>query len=126
VFPINKKLWTSSFVMFTGGAAACMLALFMWLIDLRGSRWWTEPFQVFGLNPILAFFGSNIFALLIYVDFTVTRHGNQIAPEEWLNDVFLASWLPAKIASLAFALLFVTLWWAILRVFLKRGILIKV
>jgi predicted acyltransferase len=126
VFPVNKKLWTSSFVLFTGGMAAGTLALFMWLIELRNNRWWTEPFRVFGVNPILAFFGSNIFALLIYVDFTVTWHGNRIAPEEWFNDVFLASWLPDKVASLAFALLFVILWWAILRLFLKRGIFIRV
>jgi predicted acyltransferase len=126
VFPINKKLWTSSFVIFTGGMAAAMLACSMWLIDLRASRWWTEPLRVFGVNPVLAFVASNISALLIYVDFTVTRNGHRIAVEEWFNDVFLASWLPDKVASLAFALLFVTVWWAILRIFLKRGILIKI
>jgi predicted acyltransferase len=125
-FPINKKLWTSSFVVFTGGAAACVLATFMWLIDLRGSRWWIEPFRAFGINPILAFVASNIFALLIYVDIMVMLGGRRVSLEEWFYDVFLAPWLPDKIASLAFALLFVTLWWAILRVLLKRGIAIKI
>lgn len=125
-FPINKKLWTSSFVLFTGGASAALLALFMWLIDLRGSRWWTPPFLVFGVNPILAFVASDISAILIFVDFDVERHGRRISVARWLNDVFLASWLPDRIASLAFAALFVAVWWAILRVVYRRGIILKV
>jgi predicted acyltransferase len=125
-FPINKKLWTSSFVVFTGGMSAATLALLMALIELRGSRWWTEPFRVFGVNPILAFVASDIGAILIFVDFTVERNGSRIAVAQWVNDVLLASWLPDKIASLAFALLFVAAWWAILRIFYKRGIILKV
>lgn len=125
-FPINKKLWTSSFVVFTGGMAAAILAATMWLVEMRGSKWWTEPFRVFGVNPILAFVGSDIMALLIYVDFTVMHNGVKVAPEEWFDDVFLASWLPPKVASLVFAILFVAVWWAILRVFYKRGIMLKV
>jgi predicted acyltransferase len=126
VFPINKKLWTSSFVVFTGGVSASLLALCMWGIELRGSRWWTEPFRVFGVNPILAFVASDISAILIFVDLVIVRNGQRIALAQWFNDVVLASWLPDKIASLIFALLFVTVWWAIMRVFYKRGIVLKV
>jgi predicted acyltransferase len=126
IFPINKKLWTSSFVVFTGGMAACLLALCMWLIELRGSDWWTHPFRVFGVNPILTFVASDLSAILIYRDFTVEHDGNRIPIELWFNDTMLASWLPDKIASLAFAILFVLVWWGILSIVYKRGIILKI
>jgi predicted acyltransferase len=126
VFPINKKLWTSSFVLFTGGVSAALLACLIWLIDMRKSTWWTDPFRVFGVNPILAFTASDLMAILIYRDFSVDYVGRSVSVQEWFNDVALASWLPPKIASLAFALLFVFFWYLILRVFYRRGILLKV
>jgi len=125
-FPINKKLWTSSFVVFTGGMAACLLAFFMWLIELRGSDRWTHPFRVFGVNPILAFVASDLSAILIYRTFTVEHNGDRISIEQWFDDTLLASWLPDKIASLAFAILFVLMWWGILRIIYKRGIVLKI
>jgi predicted acyltransferase len=126
VFPINKKLWTSSFVLFTGGVSAVLLASFMWLMEIRGSTWWTGPFHVFGVNPILAFTASDLMAILIYRDFTVEFGGKSVAVQEWFDDVALASWLPPKIASLAFAVLFVFFWYLVLRVFYRRGIVLKV
>ena len=126
VFPINKKLWTSSFVVFTGGVSATLFACFMWFVDVRGSTWWTEPFRVFGFNPILAFAASDLMAILIYRDVTVAFDGRTISVQEWFNDVALASWLPPRIASLAFALLFVFFWYLVLRAFYRRGILLKV
>ncbi len=124
-FPINKKLWTSSFVVFTGGVSSVLLASLLWLIDIRGSNWWIEPFRVFGVNPILAFTASDLMAILIYRDFSIEFRGKTVSVQEWFNDVVLASWLPPKIASLAFALLFVFFWYLVLRVFYRRGILLK-
>src|SRR6185295_4720049 len=50
VLPINKNLWTSSYVVFTAGMACVVLAACMWLVDQRGVRWWTRPFVVYGVN----------------------------------------------------------------------------
>ena len=47
-FPINKPLWTSSYVLFTAGAGSLLLALCMWLIDVRGWRAWGAPFLWLG------------------------------------------------------------------------------
>jgi len=55
-FPINKLLWTSSFVFFAGGWSMLLLALFYWLIDMRGYRRWAFPFVVIGLNAITIYF----------------------------------------------------------------------
>ena len=57
VFPINKALWTSSYVVFTAGFACVMLALCIWVIDIRQLRGWTKPFVIYGVNPIVAFVG---------------------------------------------------------------------
>jgi predicted acyltransferase len=51
-FPIIKNIWSSSFVLFAGGWSLLLLALFYWIIDVRGYRRWTFFFTVIGLNPI--------------------------------------------------------------------------
>ncbi|HKY27404.1 MAG TPA: heparan-alpha-glucosaminide N-acetyltransferase domain-containing protein, partial [Pyrinomonadaceae bacterium] len=56
-FPINKALWTSSYVLFTGGLALQFLALCYWIIDIKGYRRWAKPFEVFGLNAIALYVG---------------------------------------------------------------------
>jgi predicted acyltransferase len=64
-FPINKNLWTSSYVVFTAGVALHFLAACYWLVDVKGWRRWAFPFVVFGLNAIAAFFLSGIFARVL-------------------------------------------------------------
>ena len=59
-FPIVKKLWTSSYVLLAGGCSALFLALFYWLIDLKGWRLWAQPFVWIGLNPILIYLLCNV------------------------------------------------------------------
>lgn len=60
VFPINKALWTSSYVLLTAGIAAIILSILLWVIDVRGLRKWTIPFQIFGKNAILGFILSGL------------------------------------------------------------------
>ena len=60
-FPINKKLWTSSYVVFTAGCALVCLAMCYWLIDIKLHRgWWTRPFLIFGSNAITAYVISEL------------------------------------------------------------------
>lgn len=54
-FPINKNLWTSTFVLFTGGFAMVLFAACYWAVDMRGWRGLASPFLVFGMNAILAY-----------------------------------------------------------------------
>lgn len=59
-FPINKNLWTSSFVLFTGGFALMCLAFFYWILEIRNWRGaWTTPFLVFGMNAIAGFLADS-------------------------------------------------------------------
>lgn len=125
-FPINKNLWTSSYVVFTAGMAAVTLATCLWLIDVRGSRWWTTPFVVFGVNPILAFVGSGLMARLIYSVISVEVDGRRTSLQAAIYQAVYAPWLPPQVASLLFALSFVLVWLAVLWVLYRRGIFLKV
>ncbi|MFD2938860.1 acyltransferase family protein [Flavobacterium notoginsengisoli] len=59
--PIIKKIWTSSFVIFSSGISFVLLALFYWLVDVKGYKKWAYPFRVIGLNAIAAYVGSHVF-----------------------------------------------------------------
>ena len=61
LFPINKLLWSSSYVLFAGGWSLFFLALFYWLIDVRGYKKWAFPFVVVGLNPITIYVAQGLF-----------------------------------------------------------------
>ena len=126
VFPINKNLWTSSYALFTAGAAALGLALCLWLIDGRGWRGWIRPFVVFGVNPILAFVGSAMVSRLLYTTIHVSYQGEMVPLQQAIHRALFASWLPPKAASLAFALAMVAAWWAVLALLDRRGIRLKV
>lgn len=125
-FPINKSLWTSSYVMFTGGMAAIALAACVWLIDVKAIRWWTKPFIIYGMNPILAFVGSGVLARIIYSLIKVPFGGKVVSLETALYEGGFASWLDPRNASLAFAVCIVLFWLGILTVLYRRKIFLKV
>jgi predicted acyltransferase len=124
-FPINKSLWTSSYVLFTAGMAAVALATCMWIIDEHRVTGWTKPFVIYGMNPIVAFVGSGITARLIYSIFKVESNGRPIALQAWIYQTFYASWLAPRNASLLFAITFVLVWFAILWALYRRRIFVK-
>jgi predicted acyltransferase len=125
-FPINKNLWTSSYVVFTAGVAAITLATCMWIIDVRGIRWWTPPFVVFGVNPFIAFIGSEAMARLIYSVLTVPDASGRPVSVATAGYELFALWLPPRVASLAFALSFVLFWLGVLTVLYRRNFIFKV
>lgn len=125
-FPINKSLWTSSYVLFTAGMAATTLATILWITDVHRVRWWTRPFVIYGVNPIIAFVGSGMMARLIYSLWKVEYAGAPTAVQAVVYKELFASWLAPRNASLAFALAFVLVWLGILWVLDRRGIYFKV
>ena len=126
VFPINKSLWTSSYVLFTAGMAAVSLATIMWIVEHYNVRWWTKPFVIFGVNPIVAFVGSAMFARLIYTLWKVDYEGKSQSVQSVIYQALFLSWLPPRAASLAFAITFVLFWLGILSLLYRRNIVLKV
>ena len=125
-FPINKNLWTSSYVIFTAGMACVTLATVMWIVDYVNVKWWTKPFVVYGVNPIVAFVGSGVMARLIYTLWHVNYGGKPTAVQDAIYQSVFLPWLPPRVASLAFAITFVLLWYGILLVLYRRKIILKV
>ncbi len=113
-FPINKPLWTSSYVVFTSGMAALTLAACYWIIDARGVHRGTGPFVAFGRNAILAFFLSGIFARLLGI-IRIEAGGETVSLKTAIFETVFAPLAPPQAASLLFALAFVALWtaWAV-------------
>ncbi len=66
VFPINKKLWTSSFVLHTVGLDCMIIAFIMYIVDFRGSRRWTYFFEVLGKNPLFIYLLSEILVIILF------------------------------------------------------------
>ena len=66
-FPINKQLWTSSYVMLTGGAALIVFAACIHLIEVRGVRAWSRPFVILGRNAIVLFVLSGLIGKLLII-----------------------------------------------------------
>jgi len=125
-FPINKSIWTSSYVVFTAGMACVAIATIMWIVDVQGVKRWTKPLVIYGMNPMVAFVGSGVMERCIYSIFTVPYHGKSTALETALYEWGFHSWLEPVNASLAFAIAFVLLWFGILYVLYKKQIFFKV
>ena len=126
VFPINKNLWTSSFVLLTGGFAMVALALCYWLVDVRGSRGWTPPFLVFGMNAILAYALAALVSE-VSTDFDFLHfHGHETTLHGWIYDNFFVPHLSAVNASLAFGLVFTLVIFLLMWPFYRGKIFLRI
>jgi len=121
-FPINKKLWTSSYVVFTAGIALVCLALCYQVVDVRRRRGaWTWPILVFGKNAIAAYIFSETLAMLLY---GIHLSGGSLLTHVY-RSVFAPLASPAN-ASLLYALVYVGLCWVVMAVLYSKRIFIKV
>ena len=124
-FPINKNLWTSSYVIFTAGAALILLSAMYWVIDVKGRRKWARPLVAFGVNAISVYVLAGMVArLLNYTQVTV--EDGEVPLKIWLFDNYFAPLAPPNIASLAFAVAFLGVLWLLVELLYKKQIFIKV
>lgn len=131
-FPINKKLWTSSFVLFAGGLSLLLLALFIWIGDGRGSRKISSDraanppiftfLLVFGTNAITAYVFSELLASTV----DVIRVGSGVSLQHWFYRSILAGIPDPALASLLYSLGFVAVCWLPVYVLYRRRIFIKI
>jgi predicted acyltransferase len=121
-FPIYKPLWTSSYVLFTAGAACLLLALCWWLIEMRGWHAWARPFLWLGSNAILVY-ALSTFAAKLWGIIKVT---GGITLQSWIYEHWFAPLAQEKNASLAFALSYTALWTLVAWGLYRKKIFIKV
>ena len=130
VFPINKALWTSSYVCYAAGIALMILGALYFVIDVLEFDIWIKPFVIFGVNPMLVFFFSGIIPRVLNM-IKIAQPGNLENPEAglvaWLYSHLITPFFTApKNASLAGALTYLVIWFVILVLFDRKKIIIKV
>ncbi|MFZ4583004.1 MAG: acyltransferase family protein [Paludibacter sp.] len=123
-FPINKKIWSISFVLTTCGLASLFLGLLIWIIDIKGFRKWAVFFESFGVNPMFVYVVGAVLGILIG-NLGFTLNGDFIAFKTYIFNNLIQPTLGDYPGSLVFALLFVSVCWAVGHVLYKKKIFIK-
>ena len=124
-FPINKRLWTSSFVLFMAGMALLLLAICYWLVDIKQWRRWTMPFLVYGANAIAAYVFASLTAHLLY-RIQVHSAGRTVPLAQAIYERIFVPLGSAANASLYFALSYVLVCWLVMLVLYRKRIFIKI
>jgi predicted acyltransferase len=123
--PINKNLWTASYVVFTSGAALLAIGLCVLAIDVCGWKRRIAPFvsffSTFGTNPLLVFVLSGLLAKTFGLVKFADAAGLTITLHTWLYRGGFSWIADPTLRSHAFALATILFWWAVLRAFEKKG-----
>lgn len=129
VFPINKSLWTSSYVLFTSGIALLLLSIIFYLVDVLNYKKWTKFFIIWGVNPMIVFFLSGILPRAL----TMIKVQNPADASAEINvrDYAYTFWISSNFdnqyfASVVYAILYVLLWSVVLWYFYKKKMFFKV
>ncbi len=125
-FPMNKSIWTSSYVLYTAGLALNFLGICYWFIDVLGYKKWAIPFQVYGLNAITVFFLSGLVAKTMNLIKVTNAAGEEITLKYLIFDSLFLSWLDPINASLLWAIMYIAVWLGLMWILYSKKIFIKV
>ncbi len=127
--PINKKVWSPTFVLTTCGLASSFLALLIWIIDIRGHKRWCKFFEVFGINPLFLYCLGAVLSIIlgaVKVPWAGAESG-MISIKGWCYQAVLNPLFGDETAaSLAYALIFVIVNWLVGLILYKKKIYIKI
>jgi predicted acyltransferase len=127
VFPINKKLWTSSYVLLAGGLSMSIFTLCYYIVDVKGIQNWGKFFKIFGTNAILGYMVSELLITILFMIQTTDASGKTINAQEAIYNTLFVSWAgKTEIASFLFALTYMLFCWAIVWLFYRKNIFLKV
>jgi predicted acyltransferase len=125
-FPINKKLWTSSYVLFAAGCSLLVWALCLWLTDIRGwKKGWTGFWLVFGTNAIFAYVLSEVLGGLTWFITIPTGAGHRLELGEWSYRHIFAFIHPPGLASLVYSIVFMLVCWLPVSILYRKKIFLK-
>ena len=129
IFPINKSLWTSSYVLYTSGLAILCLTILFYVIEVADYKKWTKLFLIWGVNPMVVFFFSGIIPQgLRMIQFQNPRiPAEQINLQKYLYSFWIEPFFTNPLfASLVGAIIYVGIWSFILWLFYKNKLIFKV
>lgn len=124
IFPINKQLWSSSYVLFAGGICILLLCLAFWYIDVKERGKWTWPLLVFGVNALTAYIVSEILPGML--NWIHIPWGDKHPGALKFVYVVLSGMMDARNASLLAAVVFVLLLWVLLYPLYRKRIYLKI
>jgi predicted acyltransferase len=124
IFPINKPLWTSSFVLYTSGFASLFLGILFWIIDVKGYAGWTKPFQVFGMNSIFIYVLAEFLAISFWIKITLSS-GETLSIVNWIYNRCYLPLAGTFNGSLLYALTFTFFCWFVSWILYYKKIFIK-
>ncbi len=125
-FPINKKIWTSSYVVYTSGIALLFLGVIYWLVDIHAYRKWAWPFVVYGMNALFVYILSGMLAKLMYYIRWEGSGGELITLQGWIYEHGYLAIFSDYNASLAYAITNVLVLWLVAWWLYHKHIFIKV
>ena len=124
-FPINKQLWTSSYVLYTAGIATILLAGMVWLVDIKKIDWWTKPFVILGSNAIFLYILSSLWVkILLKISFKLD--GKMISGYSYLYITIFQPIAGNINGSLFFAIFHVLFFLLLLTWMYRKKIFIKI
>lgn len=126
LLPINKSIWTPSFVLLTGGLAAALFGLTHFVVDVAGWRRWAAPFVTYGKNAIAVYVGSGFLADTLLAIKWAGADGVRASLWQRLYGALYSSWLPPHEASFAWALSMVLVFYLLALWMDRRGVYLKV
>jgi predicted acyltransferase len=133
VFPINKKIWTSSYTVYTTGLATITIATMIYLIEFKNVKGWLSKFfDVFGKNALFVFALSAFLPKILWlirIPDGLNKDGKQIYTDPWHGFYkYVCAKIPGdvRIGSLAFAICFIIFMWSICYWMDKKKIYVKV
>lgn len=125
LFPINKQLWTSTYVIFTAGAVLLLLGVCYWLIEGLKLRKWAFPFLVIGTNAIAVYVGSGLMVKLMGL-IRVSSNGETLPLRALIYNRLLVPWAGELNGSLVYPLILILIWIGIMIPLYRKKIFIKI
>jgi predicted acyltransferase len=125
-FPINKNIWTSSYAVFTAGAASLLLALCYWIIDVKGWRGWTKPFVILGTNAITLFVLSGLLVKTLALIRVAEDDGRVVSISRYAYLHYFLPLASPKNASLLWALTNLVVLFGVLAWMYRRRLFLRV
>jgi predicted acyltransferase len=122
IFPISKKLWTSSFVLYTVGLDLSIMAVLIYIIEIRKIKHGIFFFDVFGKNPLFIY----LFSELFYVTLRMIPAGSGLDAFEWMSEKIFQAVFPGAFGSLVTAIVYVLVCWSLGWWLNKKRIYIKI
>lgn len=123
--PINKKIWSPTFVLTTTGFAAQLLGILIWIIDIQKKQKWSNFFHAFGVNPLIIYVFAGVLASL-FSNIQFMWQGENTSIKTFMYEALLQPWAGNYFGSLLYALFFVLLCWLFGYILYKRNIYIKI